>query len=596
MKKLLILAVLTALNIQCQHNQTPARVDYTSLQKYLTQQLTEAIYYTRKLQTSETPQELINNFISARKYYKRAEPFCRVINAESTHKINGPPLPIYKDDSGKILEPVGYQAIGDQVYADAIDSSTFKYQTDVTIGYLTNLIELINRFPPNSRRFFPAIHQELLSIFSLSITGFDTPTSLIGIQEAASSLENIEQMYRLVLADTIRLLDISLDQQFTTDLQEAITYLKQNHEFETFDRYFFGRSHINRLTADWVAIRKTSGLYPNPKNLAINLDAPTFFEKNSFCADFFLTAGSGNITSEKLDLGKRLFYDKALSSSGNLSCGSCHQPGQAFQDGMTVGKDKNGKDLLRNTPTLINSVFQQKFFWDGRSDNLEQQITIVFDNPSEFNNDAHKLRTSEVLKDSSYQAVFHLAYPQKEFDRAAIIEALAAYTGSLTSLDSRFDQNMRGELDDFTSQEVLGMNLFMGKALCSTCHFMPLTNGTVPPLFHETEKEILGVPETAENEQLDDDLGFYWVFEQEIHKSMFKTPTIRNIALTAPYMHNGVYDSLEQVMDFYNQGGGAGLGFDVPHQTLPFDSLSLSNNEINAIIAFMHTLTDEGEY
>lgn len=596
MKKLLTLAVLTALNFQCQQNQTPARVDYTSLQKYLTQQLTEAIYYTRKLQTSETPQELINNFISARKYYKRAEPFCRVINSESTHKINGPPLPIYKDDSGKILEPVGYQAIGEQVYADAIDSTTFKYQTDVTIGYLTNLIELTNRFPPNSRRYFPAIHQELLSIFSLSITGFDTPSSLIGIQEAASSLENIEQMYRLVLADTIRLLDISLDQQFTTDLQEAITYLKQNHEFETFDRYFFGRSHINRLTADWVAIRKKSGLYPNPKNLAINLDAPTLFEKNSFNTDFFLTAGSGNITSEKLDLGKRLFYDQALSSSSNLSCGSCHQPGQAFQDGMTVGKDKNGKDLLRNTPTLINSVFQQKFFWDGRSDNLEQQITSVFDNPSEFNNDAHKLRTSEVLKDSSYQAAFHLAYPQKEFNRAAIIEALAAYTSSLTSLDSRFDQNMRGELDDFTSQEILGMNLFMGKALCSTCHFMPLTNGTVPPLFHETEKEILGVPETAENKQLDDDLGFYWVFEQEIHKSMFKTPTIRNIALTAPYMHNGVYDSLEQVMDFYNQGGGAGLGFDVPHQTLPFDSLSLSNNEINAIIAFMHTLTDEGEY
>lgn len=151
---------------------------------------------------------------------------------------------------------------------------------------------------------------------------------------------------------------------------------------------------------------------------------------------------------------------------------------------------------------------------------------------------------------------------------------------------------MRGEEANFTDEEKLGMNLFMGKALCATCHFMPLTNGTVPPFYAETEKEVIGVPETAANKALDDDLGFYWRYEKEVHYGMFKTPTVRNVALTAPYMHNGVYATLEQVMDFYNQGGGGGLGFELEHQTLPFDNLELTQKEQKAIIAFMKTLTD----
>jgi cytochrome c peroxidase len=151
---------------------------------------------------------------------------------------------------------------------------------------------------------------------------------------------------------------------------------------------------------------------------------------------------------------------------------------------------------------------------------------------------------------------------------------------------------MRGEISDFTDEERLGMNLYMGKALCATCHFVPLTNGTVPPLFLETEKEVIGVPKTAANKELDDDVGFYTVFKEDIHKYMFKTPTVRNAELTAPYMHNGAYNTLEQVMDFYNKGGGGGLGFDLPHQTLPFDNLNLSEEEIDALVAFTKTFTD----
>jgi len=197
------------------------------------------------------------------------------------------------------------------------------------------------------------------------------------------------------------------------------------------------------------------------------------------------------------------------------------------------------------------------------------------------------------LSNDQYDSLFTQAFPDsKVIRKKSVVRALSAYVSTLNAFNSRFDRNMRGELDDFTDQEILGMNLYMGKALCATCHFLPLTNGTVPPNFRETEKEVIGTPETAENKEVDDDEGFYWVYKEGIHKYMFKTPTVRNIQFTAPYMHNGVYETLEQVMDFYNKGGGGGMGFDLPHQTLPFDSLSLSNAEQQAIIAFMKTLSD----
>lgn len=151
---------------------------------------------------------------------------------------------------------------------------------------------------------------------------------------------------------------------------------------------------------------------------------------------------------------------------------------------------------------------------------------------------------------------------------------------------------MRNEEDSFNDEERLGMNLFMGKALCATCHFMPLTNGTVPPFFSETEREVIGVPATADNNALDSDLGFYWRFKEELHYGMFKTPTVRNSELSAPYMHNGVYNILEEVMDFYNKGGGGGMGFDLDHQTLPFDELNLTMVEQRAVVAFVKTLND----
>lgn len=560
---------------------------------YINTHLAEVIESVEKLNGSNEKAQNTHFFRKARAAYKKVEPFLVYIVPKKTHGINGPPLPVYREDSNKVLPAIGFQALEEQLYGDErINIELFDYRVKILLGYLNTVRKKVEGIDINARRFFVPIHQQFLSIFSLGLISFDTPASLKGLDESIISLESIHEVYALAIADTVKSISPDLHQDFVKNIRAAVSYLETNKDFETFDRYDFTRNHLNKLTTNWRDIRKVTQLYGAPSNIAINLDAPTFFEENSFRISYF--TNSRNAPSEdQVILGKRLFSDPKLSKSGNLSCASCHQPTKAYQDGLALGKDKDGNSLKRNTPTIINSALQKKFFLDGRADNLKQQIHLVFENELEFDNaTAHDLSILD-LDSTIYNSLFAKAFPDtKTISKKSSVKALTAYVSTLNALNSRFDKNLRGELDDFSEEEVLGMNLYMGKALCATCHFLPLTNGTVPPIFRETEKEVIGTPKTAENKEVDDDLGFYWVFQEEIHKYMFKTPTIRNIAITAPYMHNGVYNTLEEVVDFYNKGGGGGMGFDLPYQTLPFDSLALSQKEQNAIIAFMKTFTD----
>jgi cytochrome c peroxidase len=163
--------------------------------------------------------------------------------------------------------------------------------------------------------------------------------------------------------------------------------------------------------------------------------------------------------------------------------------------------------------------------------------------------------------------------------------------------NSRFDAYMRGDTTAIKASEIRGFNLFAGKAKCATCHFIPLFNGNIPPWFTKSESEIIGVPISVQwsNAIIDNDSGRYKLNRLPEFMFAFKTPTVRNVAESSPYMHNGVYKDLEQVVEFYHKGGGVGLGINLPFQSLPFDSLSLDPSEKGALIAFMQTLTDQVE-
>jgi cytochrome c peroxidase len=591
----LLLGTLLLLSLSCQNEKKEdyrTLVKFDKVQNYVIENLESAIDLLEQLKYVETSEEGIEIFRSARLAFKKAEPFGAYLSADNTLRVNGPPLPVFSEDSGMVFPPTGLQAIEETLFEVDVDKEKLLSQITVSQGFMRNILRDAQELKILPRRYFPSMHQQLLRIYALGLSGFDTPTSLWGIDESIVCLNSMKEVYQMGVADTIALLNKKLNFRFVNDIDKAIAFIENNKNFETFDRYTFGREHLNALTRDWVEIRKTFGFEPSKNAFALNMDAPTFFESNSFNEDFFRLSYNRNPTKEIVELGKSLFHDKRLSATGDLACVTCHDPGLAYQDGLKVARGKEGMELQRNTPTIINTIYQKKFFWDGTADGLQNQITSVFDNENEFDSNAHSILTNKILEDSTYIESIKKAFPTKKINRTVIVRALAAYTSTLNAMNSRFDKNMRGELDDFTEQEVLGMNLYMGKALCATCHFVPLTNGTVPPLFLETEKEIIGVPKTAKNKELDDDVGFYPVFKADIHKFMFKTPTMRNAEVTAPYMHNGVYNTLEEVMNFYNLGGGGGMGFDLEHQTLPFDNLQLSEKEIKALVAFTKTLTD----
>ncbi|HBI39508.1 MAG TPA: hypothetical protein DDY16_00970 [Tenacibaculum sp.] len=323
-----------------------------------------------------------------------------------------------------------------------------------------------------------------------------------------------------------------------------------------------------------------------PFEMALSNTMSSLFDASALNMEHFYDRQ--NDTSQlkaKEALGKDLFNDVSLSKNYDMSCASCHIERLAFTDGKRVFDQRQ----IRNTPTLTYAAYQKAFFMDSRAGSLEGQVIGVVKNHVEFNTSLDTLVT-RVLKNSSYRVRMDTLYQNKRISYN-IRHAIASYIRTLNTFNSKFDKNLRGEEHNLTSSERKGFNLFMGKALCATCHFPPLFNGTVPPNYSDTEMEAIGTPNLAQN-KLSDDLGRFQLFKTNERKHFFKTPTIRNIAKTAPYMHNGTYKNLKEVVDFYNKGGGIGLGFYLNNQTLPFNNLMLSDTEVNNLVSFMQTLTD----
>ena len=200
--------------------------------------------------------------------------------------------------------------------------------------------------------------------------------------------------------------------------------------------------------------------------------------------------------------------------------------------------------------------------------------------------------------DKTYLKSFQKVFSKNKKDKIKadeIYQAIASYVRTLNPYNADFDQYIQGNTKALTDDQIAGFNLFMGKAQCATCHFAPLFNGLVPPFYALTEYEVLGTTKTdrLNKPEYDTDEGRFNFLPTKYYKSAFKTPTVRNTAKTAPYMHNGAFQSLDTLMEFYNQGGGAGLGLAFPSQTLSAAKLNLSEKEKKDIIAFLNALTDD---
>jgi cytochrome c peroxidase len=224
---------------------------------------------------------------------------------------------------------------------------------------------------------------------------------------------------------------------------------------------------------------------------------------------------------------------------------------------------------------------------------LEDQAKDVISNKDEMHGSLSDA-IAYINRNETYRLLFKKVYNDEEISETQLKNSIAAYIRSLVAMNSRFDEFMRGKPGALNQTEIDGFNLFTGKAKCATCHFIPLFNGSNPPLFDKTDAEVIGVPGNADSLHpvLDTDAGKFNLYRVELHRNAFKTPTLRNITLTAPYMHNGVYKTLEEVIEFYNRGGGVGSGLKIENQTLPPDKLNLSEYEKKSLVAFMNSLTD----
>ncbi|HEY0262366.1 MAG TPA: cytochrome c peroxidase, partial [Chitinophagales bacterium] len=517
--------------------------------------------------------------------------------------INGPLVPKYDFEMGqKIFEPNGFQRIEELLFDEKIDTAELHKVAQTLHSRLSYSVSYFRTVRLTDAQLLEAIQLQLFRISSMNISGYDCTISLENITETVSAVDGLQQAFQSFEHYTNDNASESsatnaeakkLYAQFQKQLIDAKKYLKKNPDYNSFDRLFFITNHINELTKTIVAFRKAIKLPQINSLKAININEPFMFGQEALNMRYFALYNDTNNLKTQMELGKKIFYDSILSNTGNKSCASCHIPAKAFADGLRVGKGTNDMELPRNTPTLYNVSLQKLFFFDGRANNMELQAFEVIHNKDEIGGNLEDA-AKRMKADSTYVRMFQTAFPNTvnaQITSYGIMKAITEYERTLLSLDSRFDQYIRGDKTALNAREINGYNLFAGKALCGSCHFFPLFNGTIPPRFKDTEFEVLGVPKSADNKKLDDDIGREKTVPFKELNRAFKTPTLRNIALTAPYMHNGCYNTLEEVMDFYIKGGGVGFGFDVPNQTLPFDSLQLSQTEKEDIIFFMKSLS-----
>jgi cytochrome c peroxidase len=540
-----------------------------------------------------SPKKLQQLFLKSRILFKKFEWAGEYFQGFVTAKVNGPP--VQEVENADLLNPTFIYPI-DPHGLQVIEGILFpKYDTTKTeklikeLGLLESDCRVYKKYFATHHlptwKILDASKLEVFRILTLSITGYDNPLTLNSMQESAASLKSLRNMLKYY---TGREKDLSL----MHGMNGAIVYLQQHTDFDSFNRAEFIAKYGNEITTDIAKIENKYG-YPVKYNRMLRQDAKTLFDSTAFNVNAFAPGSEYYMTPKKIALGEKLFFDPSLSGPGARSCASCHQPAKAFTDGLAKNTSLNGKKKLdRNTPTLLNAALQSNYFYDMRALTLEAQANDVIHDKEEMDGSVKK--TIEYLrKNEAYRKLFAAAYPEKKshpVDSMDVLNALASYERSLTKLNSRFDEYMRGDSTALTPEEIKGFNLFMGKAKCATCHFMPLFNGVTPPEYTESEAEVIGVPKSLTDSVIDPDLGWYNIIGVPSYKHAFKTPTVRNISKTAPYMHNGIDTTLEQVMEFYNHGGGEGMGLNVPNQTLSSDSLHLTDKEIKDIIAFMKSL------
>ncbi len=320
------------------------------------------------------------------------------------------------------------------------------------------------------------------------------------------------------------------------------------------------------------------------------------------------------LSREKIELGKKLFYDRRLSINDTFSCAMCHIPEQGFSNNeMATAVGVEGRSVRRNAPTLYNIAYMEKLFHDGREENLEQQIWAPFLARNEMANPSVGYLLGKIRSFPDYDGMFERAFDGKPIGMETLGMAIASYERTLLSANSPFDRWFYGKDEAALDADARrGFSLFTGKAGCSSCHLVNRDHALftdhrlhnaglgyensigdafkasritlAPGVFLDVAPEVMA----SVGEKPPGDVGLYEITEDPADRWKFRTPTLRNVALTAPYMHNGQFSTLEEVVAFYNRGG-------VAHELLSplIRPLGLDAGEQEDLVAFLHALTGD---
>ncbi len=558
------------------------------------------------LSSEENMKSLRRQIEAARLKLKNIDFWLRYFEPNAYRKINGP-LPVeWENEVFEKFEPP-YRREGAGLSLAELSLEQMPLSKDSLIQLIKRSEEAIKTFEADSitgqlnsySHFFLANRLFLLNLAAIYTTGFECPDTNHVIPELHSMLVGTKEIYN---SYNQSFPEKPLTGEYLEKYEKTISFVKmQGPGFSAFNHFDFIRDYVNPLFAmNQKFINDYNVRSINYNDYTLNNNIQSIFDKSLYASQN--TKGLYSMVEDEKTLreiryiGKLLFYDPILSGNNMRSCASCHKPTEYFTDttnGLAFQFDKQQR-LPRNTPTLINSVYNHLLMLDGKHISLQAQGKDVITNPTEMNSNEKEL-IKKVLSCKVYKEAFKsflkLTPEEKDITLNHIVSAITYYDGSYSRFYSPFDNAMNNK--GFVSDEAKnGFNLFMSRAKCGTCHFVPNFNGVKPP-YIGSEFEVLGTPADTSFKDLSSDKGRYMINKAPETLHAFRTGSIRNAEYTKPYMHNGVFKSLEEVIDFYDVGGGQGKKMTVANQTLAGDSLHLTRSEKKELLAFIYSLNED---
>ncbi len=550
--------------------------------------------------------KILTKITDARLGLKAADFWLRYLQPTAYLRINGQ-LPVEWETEvfEKFEKPYKREGAGlslaemyleeENLSTDSLVAIVTPYSNTIDVYLADSITTQLNSY----HHFYLANRLFLLNLAAIYTTGFECPDKKNIIPELRSMMKAVYEIYDVFDKDFP---DKKLPDEYLALYRKAMAFANtQPVNPDEFDHFAFISDFVNPLfSLNQRAIREYTVVSSSFIDYSLSDSCNSIFDKTLYRGQnekgIFLPVDDENTLTEIRQVGKLLFYDPILSGNNKRSCVSCHKSGEYFTDTSraTALQFDKSQSLTRNTPSLINSLYNHLLMLDGKHISLLDQARTVVSNPVEMNADHHDI-VNKVMSCESYAKAFRkfvkLTPNARKISIDHIVSAVILYYSQFSMYRSAFDEAMdkRAEID---MEARTGFNIFMSKATCGTCHFIPQFNGVKPP-YTSSEFEVAGTPADTLFTRLSPDSGRFLINPEPEMLHAFRTGTIRNAEHTAPYMHNGVFKTLDEVIRFYDTGGATGNGLTVKNQTLPPDSLKLTSREKKQLVAFIHSLNED---